>query len=190
MSELPEMKQYSESKFRFNAKKVFLTYPNLPVGLGPVEALDLLKQKAELRYYLISQERHKEGSYHLHALIEFQTKLDTKDVNFFNLKYYSDRHPNIQKPRNFMKVARYIKKDGNYITNYPKNAEPVWKQILAAETYEEFLEEILWNIGDKLTSYTVISTLKELYIQKNPLEALPNDGGTDRVKKYLEELYK
>ncbi len=161
---LPILKEYDEtSRFRFNATKVFLTYPNLPENLTAERAHLLLSQKAEIRYYLISQEKHKNGRFHIHAYIQFKTKIDTKSVNFFDLTFYGRRHPNIQKPRSFHKLARYIKKDGNYITNYPNNAEPQWIQTLEITDRLEFIQELLWNIGDKHTSSAYVALMKEAH---------------------------
>lgn len=162
MVELPEMKEHTGSKFRFNASKVFLTYSDLPKGLTPQRLKTKIESKAGVKRYLISQEKHKNGRNHLHALIEFKKKLDTKNVKFFDVEFYGLRHPNIQKPRDFFKTARYIKKDNSYITNYPNDAEPLWMTVLAIPSDIEFHIEYLWASGGKMDSYTTFTIMQKL----------------------------
>ncbi len=157
-----ELKEYKGSKFRFNSQKVFLTYPNLPTKLRLGAFKRQLNLIAEIKRYCISKELHKNGRAHIHAYLEFFEKQDFKSETCFDLIHYGRRHPNIQKPKSFHKLIRYIKKDGDYITNLPNHGIPEWKRLLAIEDEKEFLEEILWTNGGGLTSYANIKLLQQI----------------------------
>jgi hypothetical protein len=153
--------------FRFNAQKVFLTYAKTPKRLTPEILLAKISQKAEVESYLISQEQHKDGTYHLHAYIKFAKKLDTKSERFFDIEYYRKTyHPNIQKPRNLHKLWRYIKKEKKFFTNIDET-RPKWLVLLEdTGSYEEFLEELMWEIN-RIDNYAGYKTLRDLYNLRN-----------------------
>lgn len=127
-------KDYNKLRsFRFNAEKVFLTYSQTRRNMTHQWLLDRLNAKSEVYEYLISQERHKGGGYHLHAYVHFHSTLDTKNVNYFDVVHYSTGyHPNIKKPdfsgNGRYRLYDYIKKDGNYITNLVET-RPAWQAI-------------------------------------------------------------
>lgn len=148
--------------FRFNAQKVFLTYSQVGKRFTPEVLLEAISAKAEVQDYLISQEEHADGGFHLHAYFKFTKKLDTKSQSFFDVPWYGkERHPNIQKPRSVHKIWDYIKKDKQYITNI-QETRPVWKVLLDdAETEEEFLTGIMWQIN-RIDNYAGYKTLRDL----------------------------
>lgn len=148
--------------FRFNAQKVFLTFSQTKKKQDEKWFLNTLKKKAEIQEYLIAQERHENGGYHVHAYLKFSTKLDTKNARFFDVKYYGkDYHPNIIKPKKLEHLYRYLKKDKKYITNI-EETRPVWLQLLADSTSEkEFLIELMWKIN-RIDNYAGYKTLRDL----------------------------
>lgn len=109
---------YDEEKFRFSAKNVFLTYPKLRIS--PERFLELFKHDHDyIGKWLISAERHADGTYHIHAYFHFTKKVDTRSARYFDFEF-NDRiyHPNIKKiTKNVNKVYAYIMKDGMYIHN-------------------------------------------------------------------------
>lgn len=100
-----------KQKFRINARSVFLTYPQCP--LSKEELLTFLcTLKYEAQYVIVCMEKHKDGTPHLHALINFQKKIDLQNQRFFDINGY---HPNIQTTKNINASITYIKKCGDYI---------------------------------------------------------------------------
>lgn len=101
--------------FNFNQKNVLLTYSQCPVSKE--EILSHLQALHEVGSYTISQEKHGDGNFHIHALITFATKLHTRSERYFDLGVW---HPNI-KPlktkRDVVQARAYVIKDGEYITN-------------------------------------------------------------------------
>lgn len=170
------------SSFRFNAQKVFLTYSQTKKNMHPQWVLTQIKLKAEVEEYLISQERHEDGGYHIHAYFKFTKKLDTKNSRFFDVQYYrKGYHPNVQKPKSRYKLFRYIKKDKEYITNLDETRPP-WKVLLEdASTHSEFLTELMWSLG-RIDNYAGYRTLRDLADIKfnSPVKMTPEE--------YLESL--
>lgn len=101
-----------QTAFRINAKRFFLTYPKCT--LSKEELRDELEKMHSIDHYIISEEKHEDGTPHLHAYIQFTKKLNIKDANHFNIKNF---HPNTQAVKDKVSCIRYVKKDGNYIEN-------------------------------------------------------------------------
>lgn len=152
--------------FRFNSQKVFLTYPQTPRRLSQKKLLSLISAKADVEDYLICQEKHDEGGYHLHAYFKFTNKLDKKSANCFDISYYSKNfHPHIEKPKKIHKLWEYIKKDGEYITNIVET-RPLWlKTIEDSGSKQEFLLKTMWEIG-RIDNYAGYRTYMSLWDEK------------------------
>jgi len=91
--------------FRLNAKNVFLTYPQcdtLPSLLGT--HLETLRPAS---YILVVREKHQDGHYHLHALVQWVDKINVRDNRWFD---HNGFHPNIQPARDVSAVRDYILK--------------------------------------------------------------------------------
>lgn len=193
MVELPDMKQYNETeKFRLNAKKFFLTYPNTSKGFKVQKVLKAISEKAEIKYFLGSQEPHKSGRWHVHLYIEFFDKIDVKSPDYFDIEFYGNRHPNIQKPRNLSKLWRYIKKGGDYETNLPNDGEPHFEQFSDIEDDELFWRELLYNMKPNMGSSTYVRAIEQLRKSKmvkfyNVSQA-ENEGPISTIE-YLEKKF-
>lgn len=170
-------------QFRFNAQKVFLTYPRTVKRISPEVLRRKLNEKAEVQDYLIAQERHVDGGYHLHAYVKFTSKLDTKDQRYFDVVYYGKNyHPNVQKPLKVHKLWEYIKKSGNYITNIAET-RPRWLVALEdLDDKQEFLTFLMWEIG-RLDNYAGYRTLRDLWDLKNDNTIQPTRS--DQIRQRL-----
>lgn len=131
--------------------------------MNPQWFLTQISQKADVSEYLISQERHEDGGYHIHAYFKFTKKLDRRDPEFFDVLYYKRRyHPNIQRVKGRYKLFRYIKKDKQFITNLDET-RPKWLQLVQdCDTEQAFLEELMWTIG-RIDNYAGYRTLRDLF---------------------------
>lgn len=133
------------SKFRVNAKSLFITYPQCPVG--PDEMFVHLKavvtdKRWNIVDYVVAQEAHKDGHSHLHAWILFATKVNLKDNRAFD---YLGHHPNIQGVRCNSDVLKYVTKDGNFISN--KTYEELKDQMTSREDKRAHLATQLLETG-------------------------------------------
>jgi len=93
------------------AKGWFLTFPKCPVP--PQAALEYLREKHTIVEYVIAQEKHEDGTDHLHAFLKLDSRIRF-GKNTFDLP---DHHGNYQVAKSWKAVQRYVTKGGNFITN-------------------------------------------------------------------------
>ena len=142
--------------FVIRAKRVFLTYPRTTVKLTPEAVLTRLQDKVTEFDYTISQEKHSEGGsrpYHIHALLEFPTRLHVRRADFFDISWYNRiQHPNIQKARKRQNVLDYIVKDGHYITSLDE-VRADWQVLVEDCSTYKCLLQCLLKRNPNTTSY-------------------------------------
>nr|UYO78180.1 AC1 [Chilli leaf curl virus] len=107
------------NKFRINAKNYFLTYPKWSLAkeeaLSQLQNLETPVNKLFIRVY---RELHENGEPHLHVLIQFEGKFQSKNQRFFDLTSPTRSahfHPNIQGAKSSTDVKAYVEKDGDFI---------------------------------------------------------------------------
>nr|AGE12519.1 AC1 protein [Pepper yellow leaf curl virus] len=107
------------NSFQVKAKNIFLTYPKCPIPKE--QALELIQQIAcpsDKLFIRVAQEKHKNGSLHLHVLIQFKGKAQFRNPRHFDITHpntSTQYHPNFQGAKSSSDVKSYIKKDGDYI---------------------------------------------------------------------------
>lgn len=101
----------SPPAFRFNAKRIFLTYPQCG-DLSREVVRDLLVSTHGAQYYFIARESHRDGNYHIHAYGEWTSAFSTRDVRCFDV---DGCHPNIQPVRSTRRVLEYIRKSDSEV---------------------------------------------------------------------------
>lgn len=90
-----KLKKLGVSKFKFNAKKVLLTYANAE-GLTKEEIEKKIKEWGGIKY-VIGQETHASGKPHFHTVIQFPKKIKTANPRYFDIDTDEKRfHPNIR----------------------------------------------------------------------------------------------
>jgi len=135
------------SRFRFSAKNFFLTYPQCPLQKDYCLAqLQLLFQNA-FTHYMIAQEKHSDGSLHLHVFLKFLTRKNITRQDAFNLSQDATTyHPNVQPCRDVVATLRYLQKeDTSPLTNIKPgdlDGETLWTAVIAAPSSEE-AEELI-----------------------------------------------
>lgn len=116
-----EGKNSEEEKktFRFQGRMVFLTYSKCNMT-GP-DMIKELNAKGKIYKWVYGQEKHADGTWHLHVLLHFEKVVDTERESYFDVMGY---HPCIV-PANFAKWKAwweekqdYCMKDGLYEMNY------------------------------------------------------------------------
>lgn len=101
--------------YRLRTNHLFLTYPKCP--LSPERVMESLKKKFEkkvIRYVVVAQEYHGDGTLHIHALVILGTALDTVNARFADIDGY---HGNYRSAKYPVAVERYVKKGGSYLTH-------------------------------------------------------------------------
>lgn len=109
VEELPKSKV-----FRFQARAVFLTFPQCETPLDV--AVDNLNKsnKIEAEEYIISREQHQDGHNHLHAYIRFKRKMHIRRADFFN--FIGGKQANVQKVKNKDNCVAYVAKNGQFVS--------------------------------------------------------------------------
>jgi len=134
--------------FRLHAKNVFLTYPQC--NLSPETVGRHLSGLRPATFIQVSRERHQDGAYHLHCLLQWADKFNCRNNRLFDIEGF---HPNIQSVRSVSDVYDYINKaipdnptaedkwtTGTVSIN-PKTDK--WLRVATAATEEECLEAAL-----------------------------------------------
>lgn len=152
-------------RFRIGASNFFLTYPQCP--MKKEEALSLLTAKvkslsdATLLDYLIAEEKHKDGTPHLHAYLKLSAKVTVNDPQCFNLEGSNGitYHGNYQGARNPQRVLTYCAKEGDYLASpameelLTKRKKTTWADALSAAREEgaQAAMSILESGGERAT---------------------------------------
>nr|QPD01608.1 RepA [Chickpea yellow dwarf virus] len=135
--------------FRLQTKYVFLTLFHNSSTAKIFRDFSLAKLTS-LGFFFIAfaTELHKDGTPHLHCLIQLDKRCDIRDPSFFD---FEGNHPNIQPAKNSKQVLEYISKDGNIITRgdfrnhrvSSLKSDERWRTIIqTATSKEEYLEMI------------------------------------------------
>ena len=133
------------SGFEFNAKKVFLTYPQCTLSKE-----DLVAHftnggfPKEPTKWIVCQEAHQDGGHHLHAIVEFSQSLHTRDARVFGVQGF---HPNLGGVRRLRSAYEYVKKDGDFIESEDVLVAPKrsYTEAFAKPSKAEMLEYIREN---------------------------------------------
>nr|ABQ40205.1 RepA [Maize streak virus] len=101
----------SSSNRQFSHRNVntFLTYPKCPEN--PEIACQMIWELVVRwipRYIVCAREAHKDGSLHLHALLQTEKPVRISDSRFFDINGF---HPNIQSAKSVNRVRDYILKE-------------------------------------------------------------------------------
>lgn len=94
MPRSPKRKKRTKAKFRFNAGRVALTYSQCG-DLSSERVVAFLNAKYGVKHYFVRRCEHDDDheGWHIHAYIEFKSKLDLASERLFDIDGY---HPNIK----------------------------------------------------------------------------------------------
>lgn len=120
--------------FRFQASRAFLTYAQCPLSKDDILTALQQNRAFELAKWHIGREQHEDGNYHIHALLEFATKFNTRNPRAFDIGNY---HPNIAPVKaskaDLIRVYRYVEKeDEEPLSNWERPFKRTYKEIIDA----------------------------------------------------------
>lgn len=127
--------------FRLQAKKLFLTYPQC--SLDKQVALDQLKEKLPTwAYIVVCSELHQDGSPHLHAFVECNTKVRLNGANCLDILGHHGKYEGAESRDHSI---RYVKKDGDFIEEgeIPQGKESKWTKLGTVTSAKEFMATAL-----------------------------------------------
>lgn len=177
--------------FRISARRIFLTYAQVPEDSQLEELLDELRSKLVFAHYIVGAERHKDGNKHFHAIIAGAAGKSRK----FNIKSATLLDVTLGKegklchghyvPVKFDRLAvEYCTKEGNYIAEFPgldfetgkllSPAEMIVKSIAATgrnATLVQYLKDNPDTAIGKNVNLTNLSKTVKLVEELNSAEA-------------------
>lgn len=157
--------KHQTNKFRVHARKLLLTYSNVPEDLTLMSVIKQLQTNINMKQYVISKERHASGAPHYHVILILHKKLDIRSTTRFHIVYNEQSYScNIQSVRSLTHAVSYVCKDQDYCTNINEIHNGVLVDI------EELLIE-------RARAYGVDLTLQD-YVKDQPKKAL---GGKNLV---------
>ena len=125
-----KVKQVSpcETVFRISARKLFLTYSQVPEAMTHEDVLEELKQVVDFGDYAIGREKHAisqavdqvegQDQYHYHVLLIATSKFNIRAATFLDLRYKEvTLHGKYEAVKSFEKCIEYVCKNRNYQTN-------------------------------------------------------------------------
>jgi len=131
------------SHFRLTGRQFFLTYPQCPISKEL--AITILTDISPVVAYVAAEEKHEDGSPHLHIYLKFERKKMVKSPKCFDLEYDGiTYHGNYQTVKNADATMNYIKKDKNFIEKLEE--EEVEEDIIdfaKNHSNEDFLRECI-----------------------------------------------
>ncbi|AKV62302.1 putative replication initiation protein [Lytechinus variegatus variable sea urchin associated circular virus] len=121
--------------FRVCAKNFFLTYPR-SIDLSKQDLFDFLLS-FEPNYLLVAEEKHADGTPHLHALLCLARRRDIRDPRHFDCQGY---HCNITSTRSIARCIDYCKKDDcSPLSSGDVPGRDGWGAICECGTREDFM---------------------------------------------------
>lgn len=159
--------------FRINARRFLLTYPHY--NETPDRVLEILNLKKPIQRGIACLELHQDGEPHVHAAIEFATRLNSVNRRWFDI---DGHHPNIQVSRSWARCVNYCRKEGtlevgfvgaatandlirdddfNNVIGTGLSADP-FRIAEAAESYRHWVR---WCITNRISS-TYCSTIWDI----------------------------
>lgn len=172
-------KKTKSGSFKWESQQTLLTYSQCNVE--PDELLvflkSLVKEKWGIDTYVIAQEKHQDGNFHLHVYLKTEKKPHMNSAErFFDYKGF---HPKVEGCRSWKNVVKYVVKDGKYITNL---SEEKIKEILLANTK---VGEIYEKAFKRAREEGVEAGMKELETVKTYRDLLVHGEAIERSMKKL-----
>jgi len=129
--------------FRISAKTILLTYAKCPLELGQVLELLLHKlQRWKVLDYFLVQEKHEDGSPHIHVLISCERKVDVRSAEFLDIE--GPKSESESEPKNFHGSYEGCKSEEdafNYLCKEIFSAEDANEKMLISEGFSKKLTQ-------------------------------------------------
>lgn len=157
----------STKPFRIAAKKVFLTFPHIDSPMDFDSIFNTISSKFnQLNSVIIAKESHSDLSTHFHLFLEFKSKLDTTNPNFFDFIF--NKHGNYQSVKHFSQTIKYITKNNcykEYLSTYTSTSfsltrsirlsleEPSAKPLNLFQNNDPELRDAIFQHSTKIETY-------------------------------------
>lgn len=129
------------SKFRFRATSVFCTWPQCATPKEQVLANILKRWGENVLFAVVSEEKHKDGTPHLHAVVKFKKQISSSNARFAD--DLSGSHGKYESAKNIKKVLRYVMKDGCYLVHGDVPVCDTSSDLKKVSVFDEICSKIL-----------------------------------------------
>lgn len=132
---------------RYNARKYFVTWTKTPEGLTPEKVYKELTANFlgfGLTNFVLKQEQHKDGTYHIHALLDFEKKVQVYSTSRFKVVFsggcYIPNERGIKTIKDWKGALEYILKNDSIETLYTNlRLSPKGKRLTLDEIMLSYL---------------------------------------------------
>lgn len=171
------MEEEKKSVFRVQGKNFFITYPRCDISPAVMLA-ELKTHFKHMVYGKVVREKHSDEGYHLHALVQSESRVDIKNQAFLD---YRGFHPNIQRCRDPSAVFHYTEKEKEdpefAIAEEGKFISPETKKIQKQlEKNKLILSQPLWKLAEEgrisVIQLPLCRKAKDLYFMEKKLDQM------------------
>lgn len=164
-----------EGNFRFRAKRVILTYSQIPEQFTKLELLNFFRRFGGIVKYIIAEETHEDGGRHIHAFFWMEHQFDTVNPRFFDL---FEVHPHFQSVRQKGDPTDYYKyvtkEDKDPLTNLRKeDFQYPYEKYLEFQTEEEVIIELLKKQTSEKSPQFISLIRRLVKLQKSSGSSMP-----------------
>jgi len=143
---MPQEKTAQKKSWRLECKQLYLTFPQCRTSKEEALQNSIKKFGEELKWIVICEEAHKDGSPHLHASIALHERYRSRDQHDLDVLVVSSSHPsgkhgNYQATRNIKKNLEYVTKKGKYLVHGDLDLTAVLEK--KGSVYQPIVEELL-----------------------------------------------
>lgn len=146
----PKFKEFAKGKFRCCAKKIFYTCPKTTLPLATF--YKNCETLPHIDSFVCAQEKHKDGTDHIHALLIFKKEQDISSPRHFDK--LAGKHPNFQGVRNVIAVFNYVTK-GNETMNFNFSLENMKNDQKSAK------KEVWFAVSDAKSTAEGLAILRD-----------------------------
>lgn len=143
-------KSATSKSFRLQAKRLFLTFPQIKDGITKESAMESACSAWDLKWIVVAHEKHQDGGNHLHIALEFKDKFSTRKSDFAN--FICGSQGNYQPMKNMRQCLQYVIKDKDFcahgidpqaVVEKRQGSVSSWvaKSVLSGATMSSLLEE-------------------------------------------------
>jgi len=166
----PPKKQKIQGKWTLDAKNLYLTYPQCHTKKEEVLQNVIKKFGEELKWIVICEEEHLDGSPHLHLSMALNGRYYSRIPTDLDILVESSSHPqgkhgNYQATRGIKKNLGYVTKKGKYITHGDIDLKAVLEK--KGSVYQPVVEEIL---GGKTPTDILKMYPLEFFLKRKEIE--------------------
>ena len=165
-----DKKTHTKNKFRMHASKFFLTFSQVPNSklVDFPEIKKRITEKDSIKNGIIAREKHKDGNTHFHIYLEYLSKKDIRNSNYFDFIF--DHHGKYETCKSKVSTIKYITKEMDYFligdlnsfSNVTLVEDFIRKKVLEGYSVEDFfyfknnrsVDKFIFDSGHKITKYS------------------------------------